>query len=87
MTGTVKFFDVEKRYGFITGDDNREIFVHQSDVREEHRPLNKGDRVEFEIGASPKGEKAASVRVVQRSGLRRGHQGNQNNTNMRGNRS
>lgn len=42
MTGTVKFFDLTKAWGFIGGDDNADLFVHESDVVWEHRPLKKG---------------------------------------------
>ena len=65
-TGTVKFFNVDRGFGFIAreggGDD---IFVHFSSIAGEgHRSLNEGDRVEFETVPGRKGEEAQNVRVV-----------------------
>jgi CspA family cold shock protein len=63
-TGTVKFFNDEKGFGFITreagGDD---VFVHFSNIQGEgHKTLSEGDRVEFETGPGRKGEEARNVR-------------------------
>jgi len=60
-TGKVKRFDVQKRYGFITQENGRDIFFHQKDVVE-HRVLRAGQSVEFEIVQTPKGPKAVNVR-------------------------
>jgi cold shock protein len=65
-TGTVKFFNVDRGFGFIAreggGDD---VFVHFSNIAGEgHRSLNEGDRVEFETVPGRKGEEAQNVRVV-----------------------
>jgi cold shock protein len=65
-TGTVKFFNADRGFGFITreggGDD---VFVHFSNiVGEGHRSLNEGDRVEFETAPGRKGDEAHNVRVV-----------------------
>jgi len=63
-TGTVKFFNEEKGFGFINreagGDD---VFVHFSNIQGEgHKTLSEGDRVEFETGPGRKGEEARNVR-------------------------
>ncbi len=60
-TGTVKFFNETKGFGFITPEDGgKDIFVHVSAVMEGQ--LNDNDRVEFEIGESQKGPCAVEVR-------------------------
>ena len=57
--GIVKWFDREKKYGFITSDSKKEFFVHQSGVLE--GMLEKGMRVEFEVGEGKKGPVALNV--------------------------
>jgi cold shock protein len=61
MKGTIKFFNDVKGFGFITGEDEKEYFVHES-VLEEGTSLDKGDSVEFEIEKGDKGPKAVKVK-------------------------
>jgi CspA family cold shock protein len=63
-TGKVKWFDGKKGYGFIEKEDGSgDVFVHYQDiVGEGYRTLHEGDRVEFEIAESPKGEKAIKIK-------------------------
>lgn len=64
-TGTVKFFNSEKGYGFISRSDGDDLFVHYSNIEGEgRRDLEDGQNVEFEIGEGRKGEEARNVRVV-----------------------
>ena len=50
MEGTVKWFDERKGYGFITGEDGKDVFVHFSAIQEEgFKTLNEGQRVRFEV--------------------------------------
>ncbi|MFH0862421.1 MAG: cold shock domain-containing protein [Candidatus Altiarchaeota archaeon] len=58
--GTVKFYNRMKRFGFITGDDKKDYFVHQSGVQEGVQ-LNEGDRVSFEVVEGDRGPKADKV--------------------------
>ena len=63
-TGTVKWFNQEKGFGFITPEDTgRDVFVHQSEV-EGGGALSDGAKVEFESEESDKGPRAVNVRPV-----------------------
>jgi CspA family cold shock protein len=63
LTGTVKFFDDTKGFGFIVADDTQEeIFVHQTGLIHE---IQAGDRVEFDIKAGKKGPNAKDVTRLQ----------------------
>ncbi|HUY86268.1 MAG TPA: cold shock domain-containing protein [Acidimicrobiales bacterium] len=64
-TGTVKFFNGEKGYGFISRPDGNDVFVHYSNVEGSgFRTLEEGQQVEFELAPGRKGEEARNVRVV-----------------------
>ncbi|WP_456455188.1 cold-shock protein [Thermovibrio sp.] len=62
LTGTVKWFDSKKGYGFITADNGQDIFVHYTGISGEgFRSLEEGERVSFTITESEKGLKAVNV--------------------------
>ena len=64
-TGTVKWFNNAKGYGFIEREEGEDIFVHFSAVLGEgFRSLEEGQKVEFNIEQGPKGLQAVSVTVV-----------------------
>ncbi|HIG24476.1 MAG TPA: cold-shock protein [Acidimicrobiia bacterium] len=63
--GTVKFFNAEKGYGFISVDDGEDVFVHYSNIDGSgYRSLDEGQTVEFEVGEGRKGPEALEVRKV-----------------------
>jgi CspA family cold shock protein len=65
LTGTVKWFNGAKGYGFIERESGEDVFVHYSAIQGEgFRNLDEGDRVEFEIEEGQKGPAAADVRRV-----------------------
>jgi CspA family cold shock protein len=60
--GKVKWFNVQKGYGFITTEDNRDVFVHHSEIQGGgFASLKENEEVEFEIKKGPKGDQAVSV--------------------------
>ena len=64
--GTVKWFNAEKGFGFITVDDGgQDVFVHYSAIdMTGYKVLEEGQAVVFEIGSGPKGPQAESVRLA-----------------------
>jgi cold shock protein len=64
-TGTVKFFNAEKGFGFISRTDGDDVFVHFSNIiGSGYRTLNEGQAVEFEVGPGRKGPEALEVRPL-----------------------
>ncbi|MCI0400084.1 MAG: cold shock domain-containing protein [Gammaproteobacteria bacterium] len=64
-TGTVKWFDGAKGYGFIAREHGDDVFVHFRQIRGEgHRSLQEGQRVEFSVSSTPKGLQAEDVTVA-----------------------
>ena len=65
-TGTVKWFNNAKGYGFITPDgETKDVFVHFSAIQGDgYRSLEEGQRVEFDVAPGRKGEEAQNVRPI-----------------------
>ena len=64
-TGTVKWFNDAKGFGFITQESGEDVFVHYSAIQAQgFKSLAEGDKVEFEVTKGPKGLQASNVRKV-----------------------
>lgn len=63
ITGTVKWFNATKGYGFIAQESGEDVFVHFSAIQMEgYKKLEEGQRVEFSVEQGPKGLQAANVK-------------------------
>jgi cold shock protein len=65
VTGTVKWFNPDKGYGFISREDGDDVFVHFSAIQGDgYRNLDENQKVEFDVTQGPKGPQATNVRPV-----------------------
>ena len=64
-TGTVKFFNAEKGFGFISREQGDDVFVHYSNIQSSgYKTLDEGQKVEFDVAPGRKGEQAQNVRAI-----------------------
>ncbi|WP_248620910.1 cold-shock protein [Enterococcus cecorum] len=62
QTGTVKWFNAEKGFGFITGEDGNDVFVHFSAIQSDgFKTLEEGQSVTFNVGEGQRGPQATNV--------------------------
>jgi CspA family cold shock protein len=62
MNGTVKWFNAEKGYGFITGEDGKDIFAHYSAIiGDGYKSLENGQKVSFDVTNGARGPQAANI--------------------------
>jgi CspA family cold shock protein len=65
MTGTVKWFNSEKGYGFITGEDGKDVFAHFSQIKSEgFKSLEEGQKVSFDVGQGQRGPQAENITAI-----------------------
>jgi CspA family cold shock protein len=65
MRGTVKWFNAEKGFGFITGEDGKEVFAHFSEIQKDgFKTLDEGEEVTFEVTQGQKGPQASNIKSV-----------------------
>lgn len=65
MNGTVKWFNAQKGFGFITGEDGKDVFAHYSQIKSEgYKSLDEGQKVSYEVAEGPKGLQAENIKVL-----------------------
>jgi CspA family cold shock protein len=65
MTGTVKWFNSEKGFGFITTDEGNDVFAHFSQIQKDgYKTLEEGEKVSFDVVSGPKGPQAEKIATV-----------------------
>ncbi|SMB78870.1 cold-shock DNA-binding protein family [Desulfonispora thiosulfatigenes DSM 11270] len=65
MNGTVKWFNAEKGFGFITGEDGKDVFAHFSQINSTgFKTLEEGQNVSFDVVEGAKGPQAENITVI-----------------------
>ncbi|KNY29882.1 cold-shock protein [Pseudobacteroides cellulosolvens] len=65
MTGTVKWFNGEKGFGFILGEDGKDVFAHFSQINADgYKSLDEGQRVSYNVVNGPKGAQAENITII-----------------------
>ena len=65
MNGTVKWFNSEKGFGFITGEDENDVFAHFSQINSDgYKSLQEGQKVSFDVVKGPKGPQAENITII-----------------------
>ena len=62
MKGVVKWYNPRKGFGFIVGEDGKDVFIHHSALPEDIAMLNEGEELEYEIEDTPKGPNAKNIK-------------------------
>jgi CspA family cold shock protein len=64
MNGTVKWFNAEKGFGFITSEEGNDVFAHYSQIQKDgYKTLEEGEKVTFDVVNGPKGPQAENITV------------------------
>lgn len=65
MNGTVKWFNAEKGFGFITGEDGKDVFAHFSQIKTDgYKTLEEGQKVSYDVVKGPKGPQAENITII-----------------------
>jgi len=64
MKGTVKNFNKDKGFGFVTTEDGKDVFFHYSAIQDSSKTASIGDKVEFDVEESPRGPRASNLRKI-----------------------
>lgn len=65
MTGTVKWFNDEKGFGFITAEDGKDVFAHYSEIQSDgFKKLEEGQDVSFDVTQGAKGPQASNITTL-----------------------
>ncbi|AJA49223.1 cold shock protein [Clostridium pasteurianum DSM 525 = ATCC 6013] len=65
MNGTVKWFNAQKGFGFITGEDGKDVFAHFSQINADgYKSLEEGQNVSYNVVEGPKGPQAENITVL-----------------------
>ncbi len=65
LKGTVKWFNAEKGFGFITGEDGKDCFAHFSEIQKDgFKTLEEGEEVTFEVTQGQKGPQASNIKSL-----------------------
>ncbi|WP_123053920.1 cold-shock protein [Clostridium sp. JN-1] len=65
MNGTVKWFNSEKGFGFITGEDGKDVFAHFSQINSDgYKSLEEGQKVSYDVVKGPKGPQAENITII-----------------------
>ncbi|WP_246566076.1 cold-shock protein [Tissierella simiarum] len=65
MNGTVKWFNSDKGFGFITAEDGTDVFAHFSQINKEgFKTLEEGQKVSFDVANGPKGPQAENINII-----------------------
>ncbi len=65
MNGTVKWFNSEKGFGFITGEDGKDVFAHFSQINSDgYKSLEEGQKVSYDVVNGPKGPQAENITII-----------------------
>ncbi|MDF2884772.1 MAG: cold shock protein [Clostridiaceae bacterium] len=65
MNGTVKWFNAEKGFGFITGEDGNDVFAHFSQIKTDgYKTLEEGQKVSYDVVKGPKGPQAENITII-----------------------
>jgi len=66
MNGTVKWFNATKGFGFITGEDGKDVFAHFSQIKAEgYKSLEEGQNVSYDVVEGQKGPQAENITIVR----------------------